>query len=100
MSTFTTPRRRNGVAGQIAVETTVTYTYDSIDGGPPIVDEPHQVSLVGSAFGGPVLLVTGPSPEQQIFVSDAVVERIGFAFELDPVSWARAFFHDLTEVPR
>ena len=96
--TFTTPKRRNGVAGQIQVDTTVTYQY--VDEGRVIVDEPHEVALVGSAFGGPVLMVAGPSPEQQIFVSQAVTERIGFPFEKDPVRWAREFWHDLEEVAR
>jgi hypothetical protein len=40
--------RRKGVAGQFAVQATVTYPGE----------EPRVVEFVGSAYGGPVLMVT------------------------------------------
>lgn len=40
--------RRNGVAGQFAVQCTVTYPGE----------EPRVVEFVGSSYGGPVLMVT------------------------------------------
>lgn len=95
--TFTTPRKRDGIAGQVAVDTTVTYRYE-ID-GKVIEDDPHMVSLVGNTDGGPVVMVTGVGPDNQIFVDRAVTERIGFTFDSDPEAWVKAFFHDLEEVP-
>lgn len=46
--TVTKVFRRNGVAGQFAVQATVTYPGE----------EPRVVEFVGSAYGGPVLMVT------------------------------------------
>ena len=40
--------RRKGVAGQFAVQATVTYPGE----------EPRTVEFVGSVYGGPVLMVT------------------------------------------
>lgn len=40
--------RRNGVAGQFAVQCTVAYPGE----------EPRVVEFVGSSYGGPVLMVT------------------------------------------
>lgn len=40
--------RRNGVAGQFAIQCTVTYPGE----------EPKVIEFVGSTYGGPVLMVT------------------------------------------
>lgn len=72
--TLSTIRRESGVAGQIAYTTEVTYP------GEPA----ERVTFVGSAYGGPVLMVL-PSG-QQIFVTDPA--RHG---EFSP-RWVRRFF--------
>jgi hypothetical protein len=43
--------RRNGVAGQFAVQATVTYPGE----------DPRVVEFVGSTYGGPVLMITETS---------------------------------------
>lgn len=67
-------RRRNGVAGQVAYDVTVTYPGE----------DAARVSFVGSTFGGPVLMVTASGVET--FVTDPA--RFG-AFG---PGWVRRFF--------
>ena len=55
--TVTKMFRRNGVAGQFAIQCTVTYPGE----------EPKVVEFVGSSYGGPVLMVT---ETDQVWVTD------------------------------
>lgn len=76
--TITTPKRTNGVAGQIAYTTTVTYEDEA----------PRDVTFVGNVYGGPVVMVTQASNgrETQTFVTDP--GRFG---DFGP-EWVRRFF--------
>ena len=65
--------RRKGVAGQFAVQATVTYPGE----------EPRVVEFVGSAYGGPVLMVTDTS---ETWVSDPS------RFDAFGKGWVRRFF--------
>jgi hypothetical protein len=76
---ITAMRRETGVAGQYAYHVTVDYG-----------DGPAIVTLVGSSYGGRVVMVAGAS---QVFVDSRVMNRCGPM--LTP-EWVRAFFapHD------
>ena len=84
MSTFTTPKVRRGVAGEI-VASTVTHHDGEAD---------TPVAFHGSAYGGPVVMSWGPTRMSQTFVSDATRDRIGITFHTDPAEWVRRFFAD------
>ena len=71
-------RRVNGIAGQYSVTVDVTY---------PDPDESHTATFVGNVSGGPIVAVS-PSG-QQIFVSSAVLDRIGHTLD---ESWVRRFY--------
>lgn len=76
-------KRRKGVAGQISVTYAGGETaHDS--GGDAYETTPCE--LVGSTFGGPVVLVTQNGA--QMFVRNP--ERFG-RFEDDPIRWAKRF---------
>lgn len=66
-------RRHRGLAGQFGLQVTVTYPGE----------DPRVVEFVGSAYGGPVLMVTDTD---QLFVTDP--DRFG-AFG---PAWVRRFF--------
>lgn len=67
--------RTNGVAGQIRYAAVVEYPGE----------ESSKVSFVGSAYGGPVLMITGGCPDG-VFVTDP--SRFG---KFSP-KWVRRFF--------
>ena len=69
-------RKQNGPAGQISYSVTVTYSGES----------PDVVTFVGSAYGGPVVMVL-PSGTQT-FVTDP-----GRHGKFGP-AWVRSFFAD------
>lgn len=71
--TVTKVFRRNGVAGQFAVQATVTYPGE----------DPRVVEFVGSSYGGPVLMVT---EHDQVWVTDP--GRFGTFGR----TWVRKFF--------
>lgn len=70
-------KRINGVAGQYALDVTVTYPGEA----------PYLASFVGSAYGGRVIAM-GPSGLQTV-VSAEVMERCG---DMLTPEWVRRFF--------
>lgn len=75
-------RRRDGIAGQYAYQTTVTYHT-------PSGDQPCPVLFVSSSYGAPVVMVTS-RPDGTEF-QDRVGDWRRFGDALDP-SWVRRFF--------
>ena len=72
----TNVKRHAGVAGQYEVSATVEYEGE----------EPQRVTFSGSAYGGPIVMVT---PSSQVFVSQDVIARLGGGLS---ESWVRRFF--------
>lgn len=78
--TIESTRRRNGVAGEFAIDVKVAYA-----------DEPAElVSFVGSVYGGTPVMVTPGNP-RGVFVSESVSARCG-SFADKPHRWVRRFF--------
>lgn len=73
--TIHTIKRDVGIAGQVAYTATVQYAGE----------EPHDVTFVGSNYGGPVVMVWGGV---QYFVTDP--DRFGDFGE----EWVRRFYSD------
>lgn len=75
-NTVTNVRTANGVAGEISVSATILYPGEA----------PRDVTFVGSAYGGPVVMVT---PLTQVFVTNP--SRCG-DFAADRKAWIARFF--------
>jgi hypothetical protein len=77
--------RRNGIAGAFTLTAVVSYDYPDGDDDD---ETPGPVTFHGSTYGGPVVMST-PSYPDGVFVSAAVLDRIGHTLT---ESWVRAFF--------
>jgi hypothetical protein len=73
-------RKRDGIAGQFAVEARVGYPGEA----------PRDVTFIGSTYGGPVVMNTGMV---ETFVSDPG------RFGTFGVAWARRFFGEAPADP-
>jgi hypothetical protein len=81
--------RRNGIAGAFTITALVSYDLDRGDEEEGEEDDaPEYVTFHGSTYGGPVVMST-PSYPDGVFVSAAVLDRIGHTLT---ESWVRAFF--------
>lgn len=74
--TINTMTRRKGIAGQFAIDVSVTYPGENA----------MNIGFVGSIYGGPIVMVTEREPRGD-FVSNP--SRFGAILNED---WVRAFF--------